>query len=767
MKKIIDTGFSKRQVDGHKMNAQSSRSHCIVSITLTQTIGYQQSSSKINIVDLAGSERIKNTNANEKQKVEAVCTNRSLSVLNSCIRALTDDTTNYIPYQHSRLTWLLQDTLGGTSKTVLLATISPSAAEYSATLSTLDYAKLAKQISRSKEEAENLLKEFLSDDPKPPEKRITMESLGICNCSGMCDTKRCICKKSGRFCDPFRCGCCTRYGSYCLNVSSGDNADLYYSGDLNIASWNIQSFGHNRGSRVYKATVERIVDFIVNYDIDCFFIQGTIDPMAIEDLTAAFNARESRLSRKLSSRYTAIGIGFSKGLAAKRLNPRITEYAAVLCRNNHIANTELSIECVDCDEVKFDEPAPLDNSSDSDTAAWKYKRAPAYCTITANDKKLTFISCHLASDSGPAILRLNEELRCLPKVYQYVKSITEADTVIILGDFNRTFLESGTSNLQYPYSPLAAFMKPVLSNVKSNSSKIKDELYDNFWLPINAKYEVSGSVGTNFIKVYPSDISKTNLISDHFPIVLTINLSEDSSDQTKITDEERDRDINQITSILSELLESDEDREDSSDQMKITADEEERVLTNEINSLLPGLLESDEDKEDTSGQTKIAGEEGNRDINHQIKSLLSGLLESDEDLSEDGSDQMKKTFEDEERDIINEINSILPGAVRTDEERDIINQVNSISSLLESDVDLSEDTSDQMKTTIEEEQRILMNKFRRSLPGALESDVDLSEISDEERDIINQVNSRRLLLESGLGAKRIVKSVHYKEESKS
>ena len=369
MKKIIDTGFSKRQVDGHKMNAQSSRSHCIVSITLTQSIGYQQSSSKINIVDLAGSERIKNTNANEKQKLEAVCTNRSLSVLNSCIRALTDDTTNYIPYQHSRLTWLLQDTLGGTSKTVLLATISPSAAEYSATLATLDYAKLAKQISRSKEEAENLLKEFLSDDPKP-EKKTTLEMLGVCNCSGMCDTNRCICKKSSRFCDPSRCGCCTRYGRYCLNVSSGDssgdNADIYHSGDLNIASWNIQSFGHNRGSRVYKATIERIVDFIVDYDIDCFFIQETIDPMAIEDLTAAFNARESRHSRKLSSRYTAIGIGFNRSLAAKRLSPRVTEYAAVLCRNNLIVDTELSIECVDCDEVKFDQPVPLGNSSDPD-----------------------------------------------------------------------------------------------------------------------------------------------------------------------------------------------------------------------------------------------------------------------------------------------------------------------------------------------------------------------------------------------------------------
>ena len=190
------------------------------------------------------------------------------------------------------------------------------------------------------------------------------------------------------------------------------------------------------------------------------------------------------------------------------------------------------------------------------------------------------------------MFRLSEELRCLPKVYQYVKSITEADNVIILGDFNKTFLESGTRNLQYPYSPLAAIMKPVLSNVKSNSSESKDELYDNFWLPINAKYEVSGSVANSFLKVFPSDISKTNLISDHFPIVLTINFSEDTDDQMKISGEEGDSVINETISMFSKVLESIEDREDGSDQMKITGEEEDSAIINQVNSMFSKFLES-------------------------------------------------------------------------------------------------------------------------------------------------------------------------------
>ena len=136
-------GYSSRTKKAHSMNDYSSRSHCLFSILVKQEFKKEQKviNSKINICDLAGSERIKKTNVSGEQLAEAISTNTSLSVLNSCIRSLTDKSATYIPYRHSRLTWLLQDTLGGTAKTVVLGTISPSASEYSETLLTLNYTK--------------------------------------------------------------------------------------------------------------------------------------------------------------------------------------------------------------------------------------------------------------------------------------------------------------------------------------------------------------------------------------------------------------------------------------------------------------------------------------------------------------------------------------------------------------------------------------------------------------------------------------------------
>ena len=164
-------GYCNRTKTAHSMNDYSSRSHCLFSILVKQEFKKEQKviNSKINICDLAGSERIKKTNVSGEQLAEAVSTSTSLSVLNSCstrcysscIRSLTDKSATYIPYRHSRLTWLLQDTLGGTAKTVVLGTISSSASEYSETLLTLDYIKLAKQMTPSKLEAESLLKEVV------------------------------------------------------------------------------------------------------------------------------------------------------------------------------------------------------------------------------------------------------------------------------------------------------------------------------------------------------------------------------------------------------------------------------------------------------------------------------------------------------------------------------------------------------------------------------------------------------------------------------
>jgi len=374
------------------------------------------------------------------------------------------------------------------------------------------------------------------------EKKITLKDLGVCNCGEMCDTKRCLCRKLNKRCDPSLCGCCTRYGQYCLNVESG--ASLYSQlkiapshdssvtfslddNDLKVASWNIQSFGHNKGSRVYKRTIERIAEFINVYNIDCLFIQEVIDIEAMDNLITAINSSISTLDRDrhMSSAVVEIGEGFNRSLAAQKIHPKVTEYAGVVCRQ--YLDEQLVLEKVDCDEVKLRKDVPLDNSEQDPAMACKYKRAPAVCTISVSGKttqiseRITFVSLHLASDSGAQMLRLNEEIRTLPDVYDYCRRKYGADHVILLGDLNRTYL-SNSNNAEYPFNGLDSIMKPVLSNVKSNTSKLKDELYDNFWVPKNMTNDVSAIVATDFLAVYPEDLSKNNNLSDHYPIVLSI-----------------------------------------------------------------------------------------------------------------------------------------------------------------------------------------------------------------------------------------------------
>ena len=95
---------------------------------------------------MAGSERAKkardttNLKEDSDRQREAISINRSLSTLNACIRSLCNKNVNYIPYRDSMLTWILQDSLGGNAKTVLIATVSPSVTNYSETISTLRYA---------------------------------------------------------------------------------------------------------------------------------------------------------------------------------------------------------------------------------------------------------------------------------------------------------------------------------------------------------------------------------------------------------------------------------------------------------------------------------------------------------------------------------------------------------------------------------------------------------------------------------------------------
>ncbi|TMS12592.1 Kinesin-like protein KIF13B [Larimichthys crocea] len=112
--------------------------------------------SKLSLVDLAGSERAAKTGAAGERLKEGSNINKSLSTLGLVISALADqgagkNRNKFVPYRDSVLTWLLKDSLGGNSRTAMVATISPAADNYDETLSTLRYADRAKSIERQRQ----------------------------------------------------------------------------------------------------------------------------------------------------------------------------------------------------------------------------------------------------------------------------------------------------------------------------------------------------------------------------------------------------------------------------------------------------------------------------------------------------------------------------------------------------------------------------------------------------------------------------------------
>eukprot|EP00039_Didymoeca_costata_P010377 m.139667 g.139667 ORF g.139667 m.139667 type:complete len:1667 (+) comp14805_c0_seq1:372-5372(+) len=157
IKRLMDEGNQARTVASTNMNNESSRSHAVFTMTVTQ-LQYDELSdhtgekvSRISLVDLAGSERAGKTGATGAHLREGSNINKSLTTLGLVISALADrglkgKQQQFIPYRDSVLTWLLKDNLGGNSKTVMVATISPSVDNFEESLSTLRYADRAKKI---------------------------------------------------------------------------------------------------------------------------------------------------------------------------------------------------------------------------------------------------------------------------------------------------------------------------------------------------------------------------------------------------------------------------------------------------------------------------------------------------------------------------------------------------------------------------------------------------------------------------------------------
>lgn len=131
------------------MNEYSSRSHTIVMLEVVQRYpNGLQKKGRLNLVDLAGSEKVSKSGSVGESLQEAKKINLSLSCLGNVIHALTSNN-EHIPYRESKLTRLLQESLGGNYKTYLVATCSPHSSNLEETLSTLKFASRVKTIKNS------------------------------------------------------------------------------------------------------------------------------------------------------------------------------------------------------------------------------------------------------------------------------------------------------------------------------------------------------------------------------------------------------------------------------------------------------------------------------------------------------------------------------------------------------------------------------------------------------------------------------------------
>ncbi|XP_040919746.1 kinesin-like protein KIF3B [Toxotes jaculatrix] len=159
---VMNVGNQNRSVGATNMNEHSSRSHAIFVITVEcSELGVDGENhirvGKLNLVDLAGSERQTKTGAQGERLKEATKINLSLSALGNVISALVDGKSSHIPYRDSKLTRLLQDSLGGNARTVMVANIGPASYNVEETLTTLRYSNRAKNIKN---------KPRINEDPK-------------------------------------------------------------------------------------------------------------------------------------------------------------------------------------------------------------------------------------------------------------------------------------------------------------------------------------------------------------------------------------------------------------------------------------------------------------------------------------------------------------------------------------------------------------------------------------------------------------------------
>lgn len=151
---FLHKGEKTRSTASTDINDHSSRSHCIMTLYITQTDSSgKYVTGKLNIVDLAGSEKVKKSKAQGERLVEAQNINKSLSALGDVIAALDNKTNKknnnsaHIPYRNSKLTYALKDSLSSHSKTIMICTIRPNEGFVDETLSTLYFAQRVRSVN--------------------------------------------------------------------------------------------------------------------------------------------------------------------------------------------------------------------------------------------------------------------------------------------------------------------------------------------------------------------------------------------------------------------------------------------------------------------------------------------------------------------------------------------------------------------------------------------------------------------------------------------
>ncbi|XP_013766346.1 kinesin-like protein KIF28P [Pundamilia nyererei] len=176
VEQLMEQGTRTRTTAATHMNANSSRSHMLIILQLKQIFSKESitKQSNINLVDLAGSERQRSSGSEADRLKEGTAINLSLTTLGNVISSLADVAVGkkvvHIPYRDSALTKLLQSALGGNSRTVMIATLSPADICYEESLSTLRYAERAKRIQNravvNESPTERLVKELKAENAR-------------------------------------------------------------------------------------------------------------------------------------------------------------------------------------------------------------------------------------------------------------------------------------------------------------------------------------------------------------------------------------------------------------------------------------------------------------------------------------------------------------------------------------------------------------------------------------------------------------------------